>query len=161
MVFCLSEIKNSTKLKNMTIFQISSSSWFQKCKNIWKKFIFWRNFAKKTCIKSHNLSNSLSKKVGCMSIWLCMSFENIHRFVLKSVFPNPATLKLQKDLASFSWLMPQKPVNFYGQILVSLLEHHKIRMFWLVINEKHSKFWILVMGWTMFEVRCSIVRSQK
>ena len=87
--FCLSEIKNLSKLKNKTIFQISSSSWFQKCKKIWKKFIFWRNSVQKTFLESRNLSIFLFKKVGWICIWLCISFKKILWFVLKTVLTNP------------------------------------------------------------------------
>ena len=94
--FCLSEIKKLSKLKNKTIFQISSSSWFQKCKKIWKKFIFWRNSVQKTFLESRNLSIFLFKKVGWICIWLGISFKKIVWFVSKTVFANPPTLKQKR-----------------------------------------------------------------
>ena len=79
------EIENWSNWKNKTIFLTSSSSWFQICKKIWKKFIFWRFFAKKTCKRSRNLSKFLFKKVALMCMLLHLSFKKIVRFVFKLV----------------------------------------------------------------------------
>ena len=74
-------IKNWSNWKIKTIFLTSSSSWFQICKKIWKKFIFWRIFAKKTYKGSRNLSKFLFKKVALMCMLLHLSFKKIVRFV--------------------------------------------------------------------------------
>ena len=77
------KIENWSNWKIKTIFLTSSSSWFQICKKIWKKFIFWRIFAKKTYKRSRNLSKFLFKKVALMCMLLHLSFKKNRSIRLK------------------------------------------------------------------------------
>ena len=79
------EIENWSNWKIKTIFLTSSSSRFQICKKIWKKFIFWRIIVKKTSKRSRNLSKLFFKKVALMYMLLGLSFKKIVRFVFKWV----------------------------------------------------------------------------
>ena len=77
------KIKVDQIKKNKTIFPTSSSSWIQKCKNFWKKFIFWKNLPQKTSTGSPAVKFFLFKKLHLMSVWFSTSFKKIVRFVSK------------------------------------------------------------------------------
>ena len=99
------KIWSSSKWKNKTIFPTSSSSRFQKCKNFWKKFVFWKNLAKKTSKKARNLSNFLFKKVGVMC-------NELHQS-LKQNMPSSAKLEIDQNfwkhkLSQFEWTDPRQ-----------------------------------------------------
>ena len=125
LVSCLFTIpKIQRNKKNKTVFQISSSSWFRKCKNILKKVIFWWNFAKKTHSESRNLSTFLFKKVAWICIWLYTSLKKFHWLVSKVVF---VTIYLKKQLI---WAL----MRLLFQKLYSY-ESKTVTIMWIIIVE--------------------------
>ena len=151
--FCMSEIKISSKLKNKTIFQISSSSWFQKCKKTWKKFIFWRNSAKKTLLESRNLSIFLFKKVAWLCIWLGISFKKILRFVSKIILANPSTLKQKR---AYCRSLPFE-MTIYIQ---TLMKKTWLRCRESTLNLTHLIFHFYVVNWPLWPSKTNALHFQ-
>ena len=140
--FCLFEIKTSSKLKNKTIFQTSSSSWLQKCKKIWKKFILWRNSAKKTFTKSHNLSFFLFKKKLLdvhMIVHKCQKNSSIH---IENSFYQSSYFEAQKrTLLAFAGWCHKYHLTFMHKTLILDRWRHSAQFrlaFWFYTVKSHS-----------------------
>ena len=73
----LNKAKNESwsNFKKKTIFPISSLSWFQKCQNFWKKFIFWKKLPQKTSTGSLAVRFFFFKKLHLINVWLSTSLK--------------------------------------------------------------------------------------
>ena len=147
--------QSSSNWKSKTIFPTSSLSWFQKCQNFWKKFIFWKKLPQKNSTGSLAVRFFLLKKLYLMNVWLSTSLGKILRFVSKienltsQNWVSCCDLSLMSRQDLFRILTELYLVNI--QFLAKVFRPTPIKRY------KASKNGFLVLFFTIFELQDSIL----